>query len=205
MKRKKKNSRGIMARSDIPFSQRMQYQRISDIKEIRDYSAKITMFCISIALHKLEGIGYKRLVRFSLHFKELIDEFYEDVEVGMYRATRRMEQLGMPISGEFQYVRVPELNRRKQEQYNNALESSQAAQICGTIAINDVFGYGQGKLIRITKKVQEMAQRYDSEGDKFLFEEMEKIGFPVIDGRVVACVDDDDEPITYKKWLEANS
>jgi len=49
-----------------------------------------------------------------------------------------------------------------------------------------------------------MAQRYDSEGDKFLFEEMEKIGFPVIDGRVVACVDDDDEPITYKKWLEAN-
>ncbi len=203
-KHHRKNT-SIMSRSDIPFSQRMQYQRISDIKKIRDYSAKITMFCISIALHKLEGIGYKRLVRFSLHFKELIDEFYEDVEVGMYRAARRMEQLGMPISGEFQYVRVPEFNRRKQEQYNNALESSQAAQICGTIAINDVFGLGQGKLQNISQMVQELTQRYASEGDGFLFEEMQNIGFPVIDGKVIACLDDNDNPITYKKWLEGQS
>jgi len=128
-KKHHRKNNSIMTRSDIPYAQRLNIEQANDIKTIRDYAAKITMFCISIALHELEGIGYKRLVRFSLHFKELIDEFYEDIEVGMYRAAHRMEQLGIPIPREFQYVRIPEFNRRKQEQYNNALESSQAAQI----------------------------------------------------------------------------
>ena len=45
--------------------------------------------------------------------------------------------------------------------------------------------------------------RYNKEGEGFLFEEMEKLGFPIINGRVTACVDENQEPISYKKYLEA--
>ena len=104
VKKPKKNNRhkaGVMGRSDIPYAQRIAMQQNRDIVNCRNHAAQITMFCMSIAMHEVEGIGYKRLVRFSLHFKDIVDEFYEDPEVGMAHAKRRMEQIGMPISGEF--------------------------------------------------------------------------------------------------------
>ncbi len=205
--KKKGSGKGtcVMRRSDVPYAQRLRAQQIGAIKEIRDHSAIITMFCHCVALHELEGIGYKRLVRYSLRYKELIDEFYEDTDVGMYRARHRMESHGIPIPEEVPRVLSPGLSPRDQQLYDHAVHSSYVAHLVGLIADNEVFGFGKDKLERLSVRGAELMDRYDREGEGFLFEEMEKLGFRVVDGHVVACVDDDNEPIPYKKWLEENN
>lgn len=50
---------GIMARRDIPYAQRLSMQQRNDIVVNRDHSAKIAMFCMSVAMHELEGIPEK--------------------------------------------------------------------------------------------------------------------------------------------------
>jgi hypothetical protein len=44
--------------------------------------------------------------------------------------------------------------------------------------------------------------RYNKEGEGFLFEEMEKLGFTILDGHVTAFLGEDGEGIKYQKWLE---
>lgn len=198
-KKPKHNNRrksGIMKRSDIPYAQRVAMQQHNDIVVNRDHSAKITMFCMSVAMHELEGIGYKRLVKFSLHFKEIVDEFYEDPEVGMAHAQRRMEQLGMPISGEFYAVEVPGLTKRDQQIHDHALQAAQIALICGAIAMNDEFGFAKERQTRISERVNELSAQYNKEGEKFLLEKMEKIGFLIVDGQVRAFLGDDGVAVT---------
>lgn len=82
---------GILGASHIPYAQRIAMQQQSTIAANRNHSAKIAMFCLSVAMHQLKGVGYKRLVHFSLRYKEIEDEFYEDPELGMAHAVRRME------------------------------------------------------------------------------------------------------------------
>lgn len=176
--RKQRRRSSIMGRSDIPFAQRLTMQHSSNIAANREHSAKIIMFCMSVAMHQTEGVGYKRLVIYSHHFKELIDEFYEDPEVGMVHVTRRMEQIGMPISGEIYAVDVPGLSRKEQQIHDHALQAAQVAQIIGTIAANDVFGYAKVPLTRIAERASELAKRCKQEGEQFLLDEMKAIGFP---------------------------
>lgn len=186
----------IMGRSDIPFAQRMAMQHRSDIAVNREHAAKIAMFCMSVAMHELEGIGYKRLVTFSSEFMDNIHEFYEDRDVGMDRAKRRLEQNGIQISGEF-FV-APRKEGQSQCEWeidNHRLQSSQVALLCGTVTMNDVFGFGQERLERITARGRELSERYAKEGEAFLLEEMRKIGFPVVNGKVIAYMDDDGNPI----------
>lgn len=186
----------IMGRSDIPFAQRMAMQHRSDIVVNREHAAKIAMFCMSVAMHELEGIGYKRLVGFSVQFVENIREFYEDPEVGMDRTKRRLEQNGIRISGEFFIAPRQEGQRQRQwEIDNNRLQASQIALLCGTVTMNDVFGFGRERLERITARGRELSERYAKEGEQFLLDEMKKIGFPVVNGKVIAYMDDDGSPI----------
>ena len=103
-----------MGRSDIPFAQRMAMKHQHDIVVNRNHAAKIIMFCDSIAMYEVEGIGYKRLIRFAQHFKEVLDEFYDDPVLGMAHAKRRMEQMGMPISGEIFSVQLDGLSQKEQ-------------------------------------------------------------------------------------------
>lgn len=196
-----------MARSDIPFSQRMQYQRISDIKEIRDYSAKTTMFLHCIALNQLHKRGYKRLVRFSLCVKDLLDEFYrdDDIEVGLYKARKRLDSHGIPIPEEFPYVPVPELSIREQEKHAHAVNASYIAHLVALIAANEEWGLDKEDLEMISVRVAELSKRYNTEGDKFIHDEMKRIGFAIIDGHVTAFLGENDEPVSYKKWLEVRS
>lgn len=191
-KGKKKRVGALMGRSDIPYAQRLAMQHHDDIVVIRDHAAKISMYCMSVAMHDLEGIAYTRLVRFSLRFKEIVDEFYEDPELGMAHAKHRMEQFGMPISGEFfHYVKLPGLSKRTQELNDHSLQAAQIALICGAIAMNDEFGFGQERQTRISERVNELSDRYNREGEKFLLDEMKKIGFPIVNGNVMAYVDGD--------------
>lgn len=201
-RKQRKGKRGMMGRSEIPYAQRLRMQQYDAVKYARDYSAKITMFCKCIALHELHGIGYKRLVRYSLIFKDLIDEFYEDTDVGMARAVERMKQHGIEIPVELPSVPVPGLSAREQQQHAHAVQASYVAHLVGLIAINEAFGFGKDKLEGLSARSAELAERFDREGDGFLFEEMEKIGFPVADGHVLAYVDENNEPVTQKKWLE---
>jgi hypothetical protein len=184
-----------MDRSDIPFAQRMAMQHRSDIVVNREHSAKIIMFCMSVAMHQVEGIGYKRLVIYSHHFKELIDEYYEDPEVGMAHVVQRMEQMGMPISGELYAVEVPGLTRKEQQIHDHAMQAAQVALIIGAIAMHDVFGFAKERQTRISERVTDLTNRYKKEGELFLLDEMKKIGFPVVNGKVLAYMDEDGKPI----------
>ena len=202
---KRKKGRGIMGRSDIPFAQRMAMKHQHDIVVNRNHAAKIIMFCDSIAMYEVEGIGYKRLIRFAQHFKEVLDEFYDDPMLGMAHAKHRMEQMGMPISGEIYSVQLDGLSQKEQEIQDHRLQAVQIAQICSAIAKNDIFGFGQERQFRISEKVNELSARYKREGEKFLLDKMAEIGFQIIDGEVIAYADDDGNAITPKQWREQNA
>lgn len=198
----KGKGRGIMNRSDIPFAQRMALKHQNDIKVNRDHAAKIAMYCNSISMYELEGIGYKRLIRFAQHFKEVLDEFYKDPELGMAHAKRRMEQMGMPISGEFYSFQLDGLSKKEQEIQDHRLQAVQIALICSAITMNDVFGFGQERQFRISQRAEELTDEYNKKGEQFLLEKMEQIGFVIDDGEVLAFADDDGNAITPKQWLE---
>lgn len=203
-KKGKSKGRGIMGRSDIPFAQRMALKHQSDIKASRDHAAKIAMYCNSISMNEVKGIGYKRLIRFAQHFKVVLDEFYEDPEVGMAHAKRRLEQMGMEISGEFYSVQMEGLTKKEQAIHDHSLQAVQIALICNAIAMNDVFGFGKESQYQIAKRADELSEEYNKKGEQFLLEKMEKIGFLILDGEVMAFSDDDGNAITPKQWKEQN-
>ena len=199
----RRNKKQKFIRSDIPYAKRLAMRRQNDIVVNRDHAARIAMYCQSVSMNKLEGIGYKRLVRFSYEFMDNVYEFYEDPEVGMAHLKQRLAQIGIHISGEF--FTAPRKEGQSQHEWeidNHRLQSSQVALLVGNVTMNDMFGFGQEKLERIAAMGRELADRYAEEGEQFLLDEMEKIGFVIADGRVNACVDDDGNPITKKKWLE---
>lgn len=198
-KRSKQHKGGVMGRSDIPYAQRIQIQHRADVAINREQAAKVTMFCMSIAMHEIKGVGYKRLVRYSHRYMEYEREFYQDVDLGMAHAKRRMEQMGMPISGEFFTDKVDGLTKRKQDIHDNALQAIQVALTVGAIAMNDEFGFGQEVQFRISERVTELTERYKNEGIQFLLDYMEKIGFEVVNGTVVAYMDDDGTAVTPKR------
>ena len=200
--KKQSKARGIMGRSDIPYAKRLNMQHDTNIVVNRDHAAKIAMYCLSAAMYEEEGIGYKRLIRFSFHHKEVINEFYKDPELGMAHAKRRMEQMGMPISGELYAIKDPEKTDKAQEIANHRVQAVQIALICGAIAMNDMFGFGEERQLRVTVKSQEYSARYAKEGEKFLLEKMEKIGFLIENGEAHGFMDDDGNIITPKQWRE---
>lgn len=202
MSKKKKprhKSHTIMGRSDIPYAQRLALHRQTDIVANREHAAKIVMFCESIALHDVEGIGYKRLVRYSLVHRELIDEFYEDIEVGMDRARRRMQQIGMPVSGQFFQLDEKDESAKHREIMDHRLQASQIALFCSKIAIHEVFGFAWQRQERLSDRSRELSARYAKEGEGFLLEELQKIGFPIVNGKIVAYTDEDGNAILPSK------
>ena len=69
----------------------------------------------------------------------------------------------------------------------------------GAIAMNDEFGYGQEVQFRISERVTELSDRYKKEGIKFLLEKMEKIGFTIINGTVMAFTDEDGNAVSASR------
>lgn len=82
---------------------------------------------------------------------------------------------------------------------NNALQAAQIALICADIAMNDEFGFGQERQDRVAVYSEQLAARYNKEGEGFLLKEMEKIGFVIVGGEARAFLDDDGQPITPKR------
>lgn len=187
-----------MAQSEIPYAKRLKMQKSYDIAANREYAAKIAMMCMSCAMHKEERIGYKRLTRFSLEFHNNVTEFYKDIELGMAHAKHRMEQIGMPISGELFAVNLV----NKDDIQNHAAHAIQVALIVGTITAYDHFGFGKERLERVLMKTREYTARYAKEGEGFLLEKVQKLGFPIIDGRITAFMDDDGNPVVASRAIK---
>ena len=198
-KQHKRRRGGIMDASQIPYAQRLQIQQRDRIAVNRHHSARAAMFCKSIAIHRVKGVGYKGLVKFSLRYKEVEDQIYEDLEYGMAKAKERMAQMGMEISGELYTVQVPGMSKKDQEVYDHSLQSSQISMIASAISMNDVFGYGRIVQDRIDQETLRVTEEYNQKGFGWLLGEMEQIGFLIVDGEVRAFLDDDDKPITPKQ------
>ena len=52
-KKSKRRAGAIMNRSDIPYAQRIAMKQKHDIVSGREHSAKIALFCMSIAMNRL--------------------------------------------------------------------------------------------------------------------------------------------------------
>ena len=191
--------KGIMGQSNIPYAQRIRMEQQERIAVNRNHSAKIAMFCDCVAMHRVKGTGYKKLVEFSLRYKEVEDEIYEDLEYGMEKARRRMEQMGMPISGDLYSVKVPGLTKREQQVHDHALQAAQVALIAGAIARNDVFGWARVVQERVSEESKKVSEEYNKKGEAWLLGEMEKLGFLIVNGQVRAFLDEDNKAVTPKR------
>ena len=122
--KKKKHKGGLMGASHIQYAQRLKMQQVDRIAVNRNHAAKVAMFCKCVAIHRVKGAGYKKLVEFSLRYKEIEDQIYEDLEYGMDMARRRMAQMGITLSGELYSVMVPGLSKRAQEVHDHAMQAA---------------------------------------------------------------------------------
>lgn len=92
-----KKKTAIAARSDIPYLQRMQMERVQQIAHHRDDAARIALQVACVALNDTEGLGYLRLSRFAKRLQTLIREYYEDPEVGAVHLETRLRQMGFLV------------------------------------------------------------------------------------------------------------
>lgn len=199
-KKSGKRKQGLMGRSEIPFALRMAMKHQNDIVVNRDHAAKIAMFCNCCAINELEGIGYKRLVRLNSRHLEIVNEVYEDVELGMAHLKHRLGQMGIEISGDLFTSPHTDVSKKELEIQTHRMQASQIALLCGIVAMNDVFGFGKEKQERISARVSELTGRYNREGEKFLLDKMAEIGFDIVDGEARCYMDDDGNILTPKQY-----
>ena len=55
-----KQRTGLMDRSDIPYAQRLKLQQKADINISREQAAKVTLYCLSVAMYEIKKVGYTR-------------------------------------------------------------------------------------------------------------------------------------------------
>lgn len=192
---------GIMGRSDIPYAQRIQMQQRSHIAWSREQGARIYMYCFSVAANEIHGKGYKALVQFAARFREIDKEFYGngDIEYSMDDARRRLAQMGITISGDIALAKnTGNYTKRHMEVKHNIAQATQAAGICATIAANDVWGWAEKRIRPVLDLAQEHMHRYAKEGEGFLLEYLEKLGFLIVYGHIVGFVDENDQPVRQK-------
>lgn len=199
-KKHRRQTGGIMGRSDIPLAQRIRLKQQHDVGWSREHGARMVMYCWAVAMHQVEGKGYKSLVRFSNRFREIDKEFYaQEIELSMAHARKRLGDMGIEISGEILLApHEPGCSKRQMEIKHNIVQATQAAVICACIAANDVFGWAKVRLERVREKAEELTGRYAKEGEGFLLEYLEKLGFVIVDGHAIGFVDENDNPIRQK-------
>ena len=85
---------------NVPYAVELQMKRRAEILAEAERRAVTALKCATVALNDTEGVGFVRLARFGLHLREIINEYYDDVELGEMRLNRRCEQMGFKISPE---------------------------------------------------------------------------------------------------------
>ena len=99
---KKRNRAPV--RSDIPFVQRKQMEKYATIAAHRNEAASVALQVACVALNDTEGLGYMRLSRFARRLRVLLNEYYEDPEVGAAHLKTRLEQLGFVVRDGHMYA-----------------------------------------------------------------------------------------------------
>ncbi len=84
--------------SDIRYADRLLMKKYQTIAEHRNDAARTAMKLACVALNDTEGLGFKRLVKFAQHHQELVNEFYQDPEMGEAHLNHRLQQLGFAVS-----------------------------------------------------------------------------------------------------------
>lgn len=192
-----------MGRSDIPFAQRIKMQQRSHIAWSREQGARIFMYAFAAAAHQIHGKGYVSLVRFASRFREIDREFYRDgdIEYSMDQAKRRLAQMGIDISGEIVSAEADPkkgYTKRQKEVRLNIAQATQGAGICACIAANDVWGWAEKRIRPVLDLTREHMNRYAREGEQFLLDYLEKLGFVIVDGHIVGFVDENNNPVRQK-------
>lgn len=115
----------------------------------------------------------------------------------------RMASHGMEISGE--WFRAPDMGYtvRQQEVADNTMQASQVACIVAAVAMNDEFGFGAERQMRIRTRVEELSKEYSEKGMKPLLKKMAKIGFHIQGDRAIHFADEEGNIVTAKRALEA--
>lgn len=197
----RRKQQGIMGRSDLPLALRKKIEQQERIRVNRENAARVTLYAYSIAMNEIKGVGYKGIIRFEERYRELEDEFYEDVEVGLEHAKQRLASHGILISGELLTAPPDGRTVRQQEVADNIVQTSQVSQIVAAVAMNDTFGYGREVQDRIRIRVEELTARYAKEGIGPLLDGMEKIGFYIHGEKAIHFSDEEGNIVTVKKAL----
>lgn len=82
------------ARSDIPYADRLLYERFNTVRDHRNDAARTALKLGCVALNNTEGLGYVRLVRFAVEQQKLTEEYYKDPEVQEKHLNDRLTQMG---------------------------------------------------------------------------------------------------------------
>ena len=111
---KRKNGSSSYA-SQIPYAQRLQIRKAAEIKAQREDAVNTALKIACVSLNDTEGLGFVRLCRFATHLMELVDEYWEDPEVGEHHLNQRLESMGFQISevGRMQAMEMPDGTYRK--------------------------------------------------------------------------------------------
>ena len=91
MKKKKR------AAPQLPYAVELQQRRLADMQAAAEKSAQTALKLACVALNDTEKLGFYRLSRFAAHLVELVDEYYDDPELGECQLNRRLEQMGFVI------------------------------------------------------------------------------------------------------------
>ena len=134
---------------------------------------------------------------------EIVNEVYEDVELGMAHLKQRLAQMGIEVSGDLFTSPHTDVSKKELEIQTHRMQASQIALMCGVVAMNDEFGFGKERQERISNRISELTGRYAKEGEKFLLDKMAEIGFEVVGGEARAYTDDDGKILTPKQWHKA--
>lgn len=94
---KQKTKRPVHDRRDIPYSQRMQMQRVQEIQQHRDDAATTALKIALVALNDTEKLGFTRLCRFAMRIRELNNAYQKDPELEGTHLNSRLEKIGFQI------------------------------------------------------------------------------------------------------------
>lgn len=84
--------------SDIPYADRLLIERYQTIAEHRNDAAKVAIMMLAcVALNNTEGLGLTRFTRFAKELHSLINEYYDDQEVGQVHLEERLRQMGFLV------------------------------------------------------------------------------------------------------------
>lgn len=95
-KKVKKKSNGVQ-RSDIPYAQRLQMNRLASIAGHRYDAHLVELKLALVSLNETEGLGCVRLSRFAKRQNENRERYYRDPDYESEKLDQAVRQLGFIV------------------------------------------------------------------------------------------------------------